>query len=140
MSSLLFSLLVVHITKETNKAASLAIYKSFGARTEKHVSQAGISNYIPQNTVGCDYLTLPEISAYYVRNSRPLYTERRLSGMVPHETSLSRDGVSPLVQNQHIGDLVQDCNNLSFSYLKLTFTLIYESFIIKRYIMSTCIT
>ena len=30
---------------------------------QKHVSQAGISNYIPQCTVGCNYLSLSEIPA-----------------------------------------------------------------------------
>ena len=30
---------------------------------QKQVSQAGISNYIPQFTVGCGYLSLPEIPA-----------------------------------------------------------------------------
>ena len=30
---------------------------------QKQVSQAGISNYIPQFTVGCNYLSLPEIPA-----------------------------------------------------------------------------
>ena len=32
-------------------------------RRQKQVSQAGISNYIPQFTVGCNYLSLPEIPA-----------------------------------------------------------------------------
>ena len=30
---------------------------------QKQVSQAGISNYIPQFIVGCNYLSLPEIPA-----------------------------------------------------------------------------
>ena len=30
---------------------------------QKQISQAGISNCIPQNTVGCNYLSLPEIPA-----------------------------------------------------------------------------
>ena len=30
---------------------------------QKQVSQVGISNYIPQFTVGCNYLSLPEIPA-----------------------------------------------------------------------------
>ena len=30
---------------------------------QKQVSQAGISNYIPQFTMGCNYLSLPEIPA-----------------------------------------------------------------------------
>ena len=30
---------------------------------QKQVSQAGIRNYIPQKTVGCNYLSLPEIPA-----------------------------------------------------------------------------
>ena len=30
---------------------------------QKQVSQAGISNYIPRFTVGCNYLSLPEIPA-----------------------------------------------------------------------------
>ena len=30
---------------------------------QKQVSQAGISNCIPQNTVGCNYVSLPEIPA-----------------------------------------------------------------------------
>ena len=32
---------------------------------QKQISQAGISNCIPQNTVGCNYLSLPEIPASY---------------------------------------------------------------------------
>ena len=35
----------------------------WGLRCQKQVSQAGISNYIPQFTVGCNYLSLPEIPA-----------------------------------------------------------------------------
>ena len=34
-----------------------------GLCCQKQVSQAGISNYIPQFTVGCNYLSLPEIPA-----------------------------------------------------------------------------
>ena len=34
---------------------------------QKQVSQAGISNCIPQNTVGCNYLSLPEIPATGVK-------------------------------------------------------------------------
>ena len=30
---------------------------------QKQVFQAGISNYIPQFTAGCDYLSLPKIPA-----------------------------------------------------------------------------
>ena len=26
-----------------------------------HVNQAGINNHVPQNTVGCNYLSLPEM-------------------------------------------------------------------------------
>ena len=36
---------------------------SWGLWCQKQVSQAGISNCIPQNTVGCSYLSLPEIPA-----------------------------------------------------------------------------
>ena len=35
----------------------------WGRRSEKQVSQAWISNCIPQYTVGCNYLSLPEIPA-----------------------------------------------------------------------------
>ena len=35
----------------------------WGLCCQKQVSQAGISNYIPQFTVGCNYLSLPEIPA-----------------------------------------------------------------------------
>ena len=35
----------------------------WGLWRQKQVSQAGISNYIPQFTVGCNYLSLPEIPA-----------------------------------------------------------------------------
>ena len=35
----------------------------WGHWCEKQVSQAGLSNCIPQNTVGCNYLSLPEIPA-----------------------------------------------------------------------------
>ena len=35
----------------------------WGHCCHKQVSQAGISNYIPQFTVGCNYLSLPEIPA-----------------------------------------------------------------------------
>ena len=35
----------------------------WGMCCQKQVSQAGISNYIPQFTVGCNYLSLPEIPA-----------------------------------------------------------------------------
>ena len=34
-----------------------------GLRRQKQVSQAGKSNYIPQSTAGCNYLSLPEIPA-----------------------------------------------------------------------------
>ena len=34
-----------------------------GLCCQKQVSQAGISNYIPQFTMGCNYLSLPEIPA-----------------------------------------------------------------------------
>ena len=37
--------------------------KSWGLCCQKQVSQAGISNYIPQFTVGGSYLSLPEIPA-----------------------------------------------------------------------------
>ena len=35
----------------------------WGLCCQKHVSQAGISNYIPQSTVGCNYFSLFEIPA-----------------------------------------------------------------------------
>ena len=35
----------------------------WGLWRQKQVSQAGISNCIPQSTVGCNYLSLPEIPA-----------------------------------------------------------------------------
>ena len=35
----------------------------WGLQCQKQVSQAGISNYIPQFTVGCNYVSLPEIPA-----------------------------------------------------------------------------
>ena len=35
----------------------------WGLCCQKHISQAGISNYIPRLTVGCNYLSLPEIPA-----------------------------------------------------------------------------
>ena len=35
----------------------------WGLCYQKQVSQTGISNYIPQLTVGCNYLSLPEIPA-----------------------------------------------------------------------------
>ena len=36
-------------------------HEDFGARSKYQVSQAGISNCIPQYSVGCNYLSLPEI-------------------------------------------------------------------------------
>ena len=35
----------------------------YGLRCQKQVSHAGISNFIPLNTVGCNYLSLPETPA-----------------------------------------------------------------------------
>ena len=35
----------------------------WGLWCQKQVSQAGLSNYLPQFTVGCNYLSLPEIPA-----------------------------------------------------------------------------
>ena len=43
-------------------AVCLSIFL-WGLCCQKQVSQAGISNYIPQFTVGCNYLSLPEIPA-----------------------------------------------------------------------------
>ena len=40
-----------------------SILNIWGLWCQKQVSQAGISNYIPQVTVGCNYLSLPEITA-----------------------------------------------------------------------------
>ena len=39
------------------------VHKIWGLCYQKQVSQAGISNYIPQFTVGCNYLSLPEMPA-----------------------------------------------------------------------------
>ena len=44
---------------------------------QKQVSQAGISNYIPQFTVGCNYLCLPEIPVSC--NKVPIYPLHRAS-------------------------------------------------------------
>ena len=48
-----FHVLLVCVTYEDN----------WGLCCLKQVSQTGISNFIPQNTVGCNYLSLPEIPA-----------------------------------------------------------------------------
>ena len=40
-----------------------SVWLKWGISCQKQVSQAGISNYIPQFTVGCNYLCLPEIPA-----------------------------------------------------------------------------
>ena len=42
---------------------SMAVDDIWGLCCRKQVSQAGISNYIPQFTVECNYLSLPEIPA-----------------------------------------------------------------------------
>ena len=39
------------------------LYRGTYEDCQKQVSQAGISNYTPQFTVGCNYLSLPEIPA-----------------------------------------------------------------------------
>ena len=41
----------------------LKIQYNWGLWCQKQVSQAGISNYIPQNNVGCNYLSIPDITA-----------------------------------------------------------------------------
>ena len=44
-------------------ASDATLKNIWGLRFQKQVSQAGISNYIPQFTVGCNYLSLSEIPA-----------------------------------------------------------------------------
>ena len=43
------------------EALNMISYHDWGFCLQKQVSQAGISNCIPQNTVGCNYLSLPKI-------------------------------------------------------------------------------
>ena len=45
----------------------------WGLCCQKQVSQAGISNYIPQFTVGCNYLSLPEILASGILAAKSSY-------------------------------------------------------------------
>ena len=49
--------------KEKLLCLFIGIYSIWGLWCQKQVSQAGISNCIPQNTVGCNYLSLPVIPA-----------------------------------------------------------------------------
>ena len=42
---------------------TIPIVYNRGRWYQKQVTQAGISNYTPQNTVGCNYLSSPTISA-----------------------------------------------------------------------------
>ena len=58
-----------------------------GLCCQKQVSQAGISNYIPQFTVGCNYLSLPEIT---VSGNKVLIYSNVMSGskfLTDHDTS-----------------------------------------------------
>ena len=52
----------MHQVVSSSKSQHKATYK-WGLFWQKQVSQAGISNYIPHKTVGCNYLSLPEIPA-----------------------------------------------------------------------------
>ena len=58
---------------------------------KKQVSQAGISNSIPQNTMGCNYLSLPEITASHVL----IYNNHHISSKTKIPSNLNY--VKPLV-------------------------------------------
>ena len=48
---------------DCNDLTQYQTYHIWGLYCQKQVSQAGISNYIPQFTLGCNYLSLPDIPA-----------------------------------------------------------------------------
>ena len=62
--------------RNLSKAHSITGYSIWGLWCQKQVSQAGISNCIPQHTVGCNYLSLSEIPA---SGAKVL-----ISGSLPH--------------------------------------------------------
>ena len=58
-----FSMSWCHHTKSEFQSHYLFM-DIWGIWWQKQVSQAGISNRIPQNTVGCNYLSMPEVPAF----------------------------------------------------------------------------
>ena len=57
---------------------SLLVMYMWGPWCQKQVSQAGISNCIPQNTVGCNYLSLPKVLNRYLRQGLVIASHRIL--------------------------------------------------------------
>ena len=63
----------------------------WGLCCQKQVSQAGISNYIPQLTVGCNYLSPPEIPAS------------------DNNVLISIDTLSPGQNGRHFANIISEC-------------------------------